>query len=113
MSAPTSPADLPKAGRKRKQQSRPDWRPDPQSRFVYPVMADALNLSPDKPTAFGTPLRLSDSGKCSRLLGYQLLGIARSNPMDTPAIAMTGIGTTVHEIWQRALKLAHSTESIG
>lgn len=58
----------------------------------------------DRPTAAGTRLRHSDAGKCARALALKAAGFAPSDPMDEAGTWVTGLGTLIHDIWQRSVE---------
>ena len=92
-------SELPKA----KPKAIAGWAPDPEPRFAAAIIAELNRINPpDKPTAMGTPMRVSDAGKCSRRLGYQLMGIP-AEPMDDSGTVAVGTGTMLHDAWQAGM----------
>ena len=69
--------------------------------FLEEEQAQRVSIG-DKPKAFDTPFRYSDSGKCARALAYSALKMPRK-PMDLPGILVTGLGTLLHEKIQEAI----------
>lgn len=47
-------------------------------------------------------MRHSDAGKCARQLGYKLAGV-EAEPMDLAGRWVTGLGSIVHDLWQRRI----------
>jgi hypothetical protein len=93
-------SDLPRPGRSEGEGLMPDESP----RFIS-VLVDswAKGNDEDKPTAKGTRLRHSDSGKCARALSFTAAGFRRSDPMDLSGVWNVSIGTELHTLWQAAL----------
>lgn len=56
----------------------------------------------DKPKAFDTPFRYSDSGKCARALAYSALNYPK-DPFDMAGTMVTTLGTEIHEKIQNAI----------
>jgi hypothetical protein len=56
----------------------------------------------DKPKAFDTPFRYSDSGKCGRALAYSALKYPRE-PFDMAGTMVTTLGTEIHEKVQNSI----------
>lgn len=89
--------------------------PDSDPRFVHLLVAEMARFNEaegPKPTAFGTRIRHSDAGKCSRAIGYRAAGVPESNPMDLPGVWVTSLGTIIHEHWQNALQAVYPDADI-
>lgn len=48
-------------------------------------------------------LRHSQAASCSRALGYAVLGVPDSDPMDLAGTWVTNLGTDIHAAWQQSL----------
>jgi hypothetical protein len=48
-------------------------------------------------------MRHSDAGKCARQLGYKLAGYEEDKPMDLAGRWVTGLGSIVHDLWQKRI----------
>lgn len=84
-------------------------------RWQYPVtvpvitdalaqeIVDAARAAGRKPTAFGTRLRFSDAGKCTRAVAYGALGL-EGDGIDPSGLHVAWIGTLYHEHLQAALQ---------
>lgn len=106
MSEYVSIADLPKAKSQRDEVT--GQMPDGQVRFanallrVFQTQRDAQG---SKPTALGTRLRHSDTGKCSRFLGMKAAGFPVREELDEAAVWVLGLGELIHIAWQAALPM--------
>ena len=80
----------------------------------YPVINPALTWmaveaiveqyhSGNKPKAFETMFRYSDSGSCGARIVYSALGEKVTNPMDPAGEWVTSLGTMIHEAMQARL----------
>ena len=58
----------------------------------------------EKDHAADTPFRFSSVMDCSRKLGYYLAGREPSDPMDGSSLAVTAMGSLLHEDIQKAIK---------
>lgn len=56
-----------------------------------------------------TPFRFSGVMGCARALGYSAAGLAETDPMDGSSLAITGMGSLLHEDIQEAVKLRWPT----
>lgn len=74
--------------------------PDPTPRFAHLLAQTAPQLT----ERTGPGLRTSDAGKCARVVGYRVAGVARTNPVDPTgqwAIVVDGL---VRDAWRTALQ---------
>ncbi|QBI19363.1 hypothetical protein ER308_07260 [Egibacter rhizosphaerae] len=79
-------------------------QPSPQPVFA-PILAERwteerVSEDPKEHAVAGTRVRHSDAGKCSRAIGYRVLGVDETNPTDMTGWWNMGIGTILHDQWQ-------------
>ena len=90
--------------------------PDEIPRFglsLVQAWADTDIPDGEKPHAIeGTSFRLSWAGKCARDLGYWMMGLTPSNPLDLADYWRMGLGTMVHEHLQSMFTTAFPGASI-
>lgn len=60
-----------------------------------------------KAHAMDTPFRFSGAMGCARALSYDALGSETTDPMDGPSLAITAMGSLLHEDIQAAYALMH------
>lgn len=86
----------------------------PNVAFIGPVLyrhleAKRAALGP-KPTAGGTRLRISDASRCSREIGFKLIGIL-GDELEGRTLLTFDIGTFLHETFQEAMEASYGAEA--
>lgn len=81
----------------------PPMEHGPVAAALSTLMADERAAEGDRPTAMGTRLRGSMAGKCSRAIGFEVLGLAPDVDFETATLIAFELGDAGHNVIQRTL----------
>jgi len=72
--------------------------------IIYVGQLSKYNEAGDKPTAFGTTMRVSDAGSCERQRWYKGMGFDQSETPDMQTLLAFHVGDSIHEFVQEAFQ---------
>lgn len=88
----------------------PPMENGPVSMALATMMAEERVAEGDRPVAYGRRLRGSMAGKCSRAIGFEILGFAPDLGFETTTLIAFEMGDAGHDIIQRTLVAAFGAE---